>query len=497
MKTLGFPKKTVASLLVLMTLSAPAQAEEIGKVAFDTSCTNAAQPLFERGLVMLHHMMYTHAAMGFEKAAEVDPDCAMAQWGIAMSKFHPLWPGGPTPQETQAGGAAAAKLAVMETGTPLEAAFVSAALAFYAGDEVPYRARLAAWAAAQQAIMADHPDHDEVVAFHALAQLTAAPRGPAGVPELRKVGAAMDALRASAPEHPAGYHYAIHAYDNPVLAQQGLEPSRTYQSIAPENPHALHMPTHIFTRLGLWQESLDLNERSAAAVINMSGSDVLSGHYIHAIDYAIYAALQMGQVNKAQALLAEMEGHANHENVFGTAYAAAAAPSRISLEQGDWAAAANLPTSLHDAVSWERYPQAVAMRWFAIGIGAARSDDAATAQNALSELAKLRAVMEERDASYWLELHSAQTGAIEAWLAHAKGDTEAAIAMMQEAADTEDMAGKAPVTPGHVLPVRELLGDLLLESGDTEGAEAAYQLALSTSPNRLRSLQGLEHAQGN
>jgi tetratricopeptide (TPR) repeat protein len=240
-----------------------------------------------------------------------------------------------------------------------------------------------------------------------------------------------------------------------------------------------------------------LNLRSAAAVIAMSGPEVLSGHYIHAMDYAIYAELQMGNVEAANKLLAEMERHTNHQNVFGTAYAAAAAPSRIPLEQGDWAAAANLPTTLHSAVSWERYPQTVAIRWFAIGLGAARSGDAAMAQKALSELASLRSVMEERDIKYWLALLSAQTGAIEAWLALSNGDTDFAIAAMQNAADMEDKVGKAPVTPGHVLPARELLGDLLLETGDKAGAAEAYKTALKTSPNRLRSLQGLALAQSN
>lgn len=497
MITQQFLRHTTASILALSTLSGAARAENHGAVTFETSCTEAAQQSFETGLLMLHHMMYTHAAKAFETTAAKDPNCAMAQWGIAMSKFFPLWPGGPTPEQSKAGNAAANSLTGLETGSALETDFVAAVQAFYEGEDVPYRKRVAAWAKAQQAILANHPDHNEAIAFDALAQLTLAPRGPEAVPELTKAGAAMDALRAAAPKHPAGYHYAIHAYDHPVLAERGLEPSRSYQTIAPENPHALHMPTHIFTRLGLWQDSSDLNLRSAAAVIAMSGPEVLSGHYIHAIDYAIYAELQMGNFEAANRLLTEMERHSNHQNVFGTAYAAAVAPSRIPLEQGDWAAAANLPTTLHSAVSWERYPQTVAIRWFAIGLGAARSGDPAMAQKALAELAGLRSVMEEKGVKYWLVLLSAQTGAIEAWLALSNGDTNSAIAMMQSAADMEDKVGKAPVTPGHVLPARELLGDLLLETGDNAGAAKAYKTALKTSPNRLRSLQGLALAQGN
>ncbi|MCK0150365.1 hypothetical protein MWU54_10050 [Marivita sp. S6314] len=501
MKTLGSVRQFAAGCVAASALAFPvpatADTSRLGDVSLDISCKDDARPSFETGLLLLHHMMYREAAAAFEEAAHADPQCAMAQWGIAMSKFHPLWPGGPTPEETEAGHAAAIALGDMNTGSALEAEFTQAVMAFYAGDDVPYRARLTAWATAQRAVEESFPDHDEAVAFGALAQLTLAPRGPEAVPELSDAGARMDRLRARSPLHPAGYHYAIHAYDHPALAERGLEPARSYLDIAPQNPHALHMPTHIFTRLGLAAESSELNRQSAAAVIAQSGPDVLSGHYIHALDYAIYAELQKGNVDEAEDLLAALEGHANHENVFGTAYAAAAAPSRLPLEQDDWQAAAALPTQMHPAVSWERYPQAVAIRWFAIGLGAARSGDTATAQAALSELSELRQVMEERKANYWLMLLSAQTGAIEAWLALANGDAETAIALMRDAADIEDKVGKAPVTPGHVLPARELYGDLLLEVGDKAAAEDAYLAALGTSPNRRRSLQGLQRATAN
>lgn len=486
------------SLFVLAAMAAPslasADTSKLGDVTLEISCSADAKPSFETGLLLLHHMMYRDAAVAFNEAATTDPGCAMAQWGIAMTKFHPLWPGGPTSEETADGRAAAAKLENMNAGTPLEESLIQAARAFYEGEGASYRDRLVAWAAAQQEVEAQFPEHDEAIAFGALAQLTVAPRGPAAVPDLIEAGGRMDALRARSPLHPAGYHYAIHAYDHPALAERGLEPARSYLDIAPQNPHALHMPTHIFTRLGLADEAAELNRQSAAAVIAQTGPDVLSGHYIHALDYAIYAELQKGNVAEAERLLAELEGHSNHENVFGTAYAAAAAPSRLPLEQDDWQGAAALPEQMHPAVSWERYPQAVAIRWFAIGIGAARSGDAQTAQNALSQLSALRTVMEERQATYWLALLNAQTNGIEAWLAFANGDIPSAIALMSEAADIEDKVGKAPVTPGHVLPARELLGDLLLAAGDNAGAKVAYLASLDTSPNRLRSLNGLNLA---
>lgn len=464
---------------------------ELGDVDFATSCNAEAQAAFETGLLLLHHMMYRQSAGVFEVASEADPDCAMAQWGIAMTKFHPLWPGGPSPEETEAGRAAIARLVDMDHGTPRETAYLQAVQAFYEGEDKTFRERLTAWAAQQRQVDEAFPEDIDAAAFDALAQLTMAPRGPDAVLELSDAGARMDDLRAQAPRHPAGYHYAIHAFDHPALAERAVDIARGYDAIAPEVPHALHMPSHIFTRLGLWEESAAWNARSAAAVLALSDGEVVADHYPHAIDYAVYAHLQTGNVDAAEGLLAELRAHPNLENIFGSAYAEAAAASRLPLEQDDWAGAAALSADLNPAISWDRFPQAVAIRWYAKGIGAARSGDIAAAESALAELEQLGQIMEDRDLGYWLALLEAQSKSIEAWVVLSQGDTDQAIALMREAADVEDIAGKAPVTPGHVLPARELLGDMLLEVGDTEGAIEAYQVALSVAPNRLRSLAGL------
>jgi tetratricopeptide (TPR) repeat protein len=471
-------------------------AADLGKVSFATSCNLDAQPVFEIGLLLLHHMMYGQSAHAFEAAAEADPDCAMAQWGIAMTNFHPLWPGGPTPEETQAGQAAVARLADLDPGTPREAAYIEAVGAFYAGADKTFRERLAAWAGKQREIDEAFPDDLDAAAFDALAQLTMAPRGPDAVPELSDAGARMDALREQAPLHPAGYHYAIHAYDHPALAERALATARGYDRIAPEVPHALHMPSHIFTRLGRWEEAAAWNARSAAAVLAQSEGGIIADHYPHAIDYAVYAHLQAGDTAAAEALLAEVQTQSSLQNTFGSAYAGAATVARLPLEQDDWSGAAALTADLNPAISWERYPQAVAIRWHAKGLGAARSGDTAAAEVALEHLAELRAVMETRELGYWLALLDAQTKTIEAWAALSQGDEDTAIALMRAAADIEDKAGKAPVTPGHVLPARELLGDMLLETGDKAGAADAYQESLGTSPNRRRSLVGLARSSG-
>lgn len=468
----------------------------LGEVDFETSCTPKGQAAFHIGLLLLHHMMYRQSAAAFEASAEADPNCAMAQWGISMTKFHPLWPGGPTPEETTAGQGAAAQLAQMDPGTAREAAFSEAVQAFYAGEDLTFRERLAAWAEKQRELGAAYPNDPDAAAFDALAQLTMAPRGPDAVPVLRDAGQRMDALRARAPRHPGGYHYAIHAYDHPALAEIGLEVARSYDSIASEVPHALHMPSHIFTRLGLWEESAAWNARSTAAVLAQAGDGILADHYPHAIDYAVYAHLQAEDVVAAQALLEGLAERSNLEDTFGSAYATSAAPARIVLEAGDWAGAAALPAEMNPALTWARYPQAVAMRWFAKGIGAARSGNDEAARTALAELGGLRETMADRGMGYWVELSDAQIGAIGAWIALNDGEADEARALMIEAADREDEVGKAPVTPGHVLPARELLGDLLMELGDTDGAAEAYKVALKTSPNRARSLQGLKAASG-
>lgn len=464
---------------------------DLGKVDFATSCNAGAQPFFEIGLLLLHHMMYRQSAHAFEAAAEADPDCAMAQWGIAMTKFHPLWPGGPSPEEAEAGRAAVARLVGMEPGNPREAAYIEAVQAFYAGEEATFRERLSAWAAKQRQLDEAFPDDLDAAAFDALAQLTMAPRGPDAAPELSDAGARMDALREQAPLHPAGYHYAIHAYDHPALAERALETARGYDKIAPEVPHALHMPSHIFTRLGLWEESAAWNARSASAVLAQSEGDVIADHYPHAIDYAVYAHLQAGDAVAAEALLAELQAHPNLENIFGSAYPEAATAARLVLEQDDWAGAAALTADLNPAISWDRFPQAVAIRWYAKGLGAARSGDLVAAEDALARLAELGQVMADRELGYWLALLDAQTNTIEAWVALSRGDTDSAVDLMRAAADVEDKAGKAPVTPGHVLPARELLGDMLMATGDLNGAAAAYRSVLASSPNRQRSLLGL------
>jgi pentatricopeptide repeat protein len=456
-----------------------------------TSCTAPAAAEVNEGLTLLHNMMYIQADAAFNTAAETDPECAMAQWGIAMANFHPLWPGVPSEAETERGGAAAEALAGMEAGTALEGAFISAAAAFYGPDLDTYGARRSAWAQAQIAAGESHPENVDAAALAALARIATAPGGPERVEALAQVGDALDALHDMAPDHPGVIHYAIHAYDNPTLKMRGAPYAEIYDKSAPNAPHALHMPAHIFTRTGDWQKSIDLNRRSAEAAIAQSG-DVLQTHYVHAIDYMVYGHLQLGEHEEAARLVDEMMAKDNHQVSFGGAYGLAAAPVRLLLEAGKWSDAAALSPDMHPGIPWENFPQTVAMRWFAKGLGAARSNDVATARAAVTELAGLRDAMQDRQQGYWAKLTEAQILSVEAWIELAEGNDALAMTHQTAAADLEDEIGKSPVTPGHILPARELLGDMLTELGRTDEAAAAYHATLELSPNRARSRNALK-----
>ena len=457
---------------------------------FPTSCSESANSEFNDGLKLLHNMMYIQAELEFNAAATADPKCAMAQWGIAMANFHPLWPGTPTADETKRGMAAAEKLLTREPGTPLEEAFIQAAAAFYAPTHEDYRSRLAAWAEAQIGAGESHLNDTDAAALAALARIAMAPQGPGRVDFLSKVGNTLDELHQKDPKHPGVIHYAIHAYDNPPLKERGKPYAEIYDKTAPTAPHALHMPAHIFTRTGDWERSIDLNRRSAEAALEQS-ADVVQTHYVHAIDYMVYGHLQLGEVEEARRLVDEMLAIPNHQASFGGAYALAASPVRLVLETDDWAGAAAMSPEMHSAIPWEKFPQTVSMLWFAKGLGAARSGEVESAREAVTELSRLRDTMQNRQQGYWAQLSEAQILSVEAWIELSEGNHELAIAHQTSAADLEDKIGKSPVTPGHVLPARELLGDMLVELGRTEEAMEAYQMTLRLSPNRARSLMAI------
>lgn len=337
-------------------------------VDLPTSCNEDADASVDEGLTLMHNMMYLQAEDAFNMAAASDPECAMAQWGIAMANVHPLWPGGPTPEETARGTSVAGKLADMAPGNDLERGLEQAALAFNAPNHDGYRARISAWATAQNDAYEANPDNVDAAALAALAMLASAPPGTDGVAIKGAAGDRLDALHETAPLHPGVIHYAIHAFDNPPLKDRGAPYAVIYDKVAPAAAHALHMPSHIFTRTGDWAASIDLNRRSAEAAKESSG-DILETLYVHAIDYMVYGHLQLREPEKAHALVNEMLAIDNHQASFGGAYALAASPVRLLLEQEKWAEAAAVSPELHTAIPWEKFPQTEAMLWFAKGIG--------------------------------------------------------------------------------------------------------------------------------
>lgn len=485
-----------SAVLVLGVSSALAQDNKLGIVDFKTSCVEEAQSSFEHGLALLHHMMYFQAGALFDKAALKTPDCAMLHWGVAMSNFHPLWPGRPSKKAMSNGGAAVKQMNAIDNVSGLERALIAAASAFYTVDTTNYRERISAWATAQKAAFDQFPNDVDATAFYALSQLVTAPRGDKTMAQQRAAGDLLEGIHAKFPLHPGAIHYAIHAYDNPALAGKGLRFARIYGKIAPDVPHALHMPSHIFVRLGHWEETIEWNERSASAALAQPLGDTISSHYAHAMDYLIYSQLQRGVFQTAEKLVEEFLSHKNQQSNFGSAYALAASPVRVLLEQEKWSEVANLSINMHPAIAWEKFPQARAMVWFAKGIGAARIGKVEIANQALTELGDIRSKLEKSKQGYWAKLTNAQIKSIQAWLELKKGDIELATKLQLEAADIEDAVGKSPVTPGHVLPARELLGDMYVQLDQIDYAKLAYEKALSTTPNRRRSLKGLVKLRG-
>jgi len=440
---------------------------------------------------MLHHMMYAQAEKEFRSIVASEPDCAMAHWGIAMTLFHPLWPGEPTEVELQQGSQAIEKATSLQPPTEREQAYINAAGTYYRDwRNKSDPERIASWKTAQNNVYQDNGDDTDAAAFYALALLATAPKGDKSYAHQREAGAILEHLYSREPEHPGVVHYLIHAYDNPELAVRALEAARAYDKIAPNVPHALHMPTHIFTRLGIWTDSIDWNTRSAKAALDYPVNGAISHHYLHALDYLIYAYLQGAEDDKAKAVLDQMNERDNYQQTFVTGYALAALPARYTLERKQWHDAAGLEVPARDSFPWENYPEVEALIHYARGLGAAHDGDTPGAREALSALDAIHTRLVEAGQQYWGVLVDAQRKTVAAWLDFSEDRKDSAIQLMEEAARLEDSVDKNPVTPGSMLPARELLGEMLLLSGNPEKAIKAFETSLETAPNRFNSLYG-------
>ncbi len=476
------------SLAVVLAAGGATAQEKIGKVSFPTSCSAAVQQEFERGVAMLHSFWFSASTKAFNAVAQGDPACAMAHWGIAMNALgNPFaWP--PAPKALADGWAAVEKAKAAGARTQRERDYIAAIEAFYKDSvTVDHRTRALAYLGAMERLSQRYSDDREAAIFYALAlNATALPTDKTYANQL-KAAAILEKVFGEQPQHPGVAHYLIHSYDYPPIAEKGLTAARRYAGIAPAAPHALHMPSHIFTRRGYWQDSIESNRVSAAAATNHFNQ-------LHALDYLVYAHLQLGQDAAAKRVLDQVNEipKINVEH-FVTGFALATIPSRYALERGRWAEAASL-TLFGKEFPWGRFPQSEAQLVFARALGAARGGDVAATRRDIERLGALRDALAAAKQGYWVEQVETQRQAAAALVARAEGKKEEALALLRSAAEREDATEKHPVTPGPIAPARELLAEMLLESNQPAEALKEFEATMRVEPNRFRTVAGAARA---
>jgi tetratricopeptide repeat protein len=468
----------------------------LGQVRFPTSCAAPAQPVFERGVALLHSFWYEEALKTFTSVTATDPGCAIGYWGIAMSVYYPLWQ--PPSEAMLARGRTALDKAATLTATPREKDYVAALATFYRdADKLDHRMRAVAYEKAMEQLAARYPEDREASVFYALAlDATASPTDKTYANQL-KAAVILEKVFAEQPNHPGVAHYLIHSYDVAPLATRSLTAARSYSKIAPAVPHALHMPSHIFTRLGLWQESIDSNLASTdagKAYVAKQGGSHAWDQTLHAQDYLAYGYLQGGRDAAARRVVEEIAEYRKAEpESLAAAYALVAVPARYALERRSWTEAAAL-TMPSMTFPWARYPWAEAIIAYAHSLGAARTGNVVAAEKDVERLAVLRDALTQAKNPYWADQVEVQRRAAAAFVARAKGNTSEALTLLRSAADLETTMDKHPVTPAAVVPTRELLGDLLLDLNRPADALKEFESTLVSEPSRFRSLYGAARA---
>ncbi len=468
---------------------------KVGTVAFSTSCAPAVQPTFNRAVALLHSFEFGRAIETFNAVLAADRSCAMAEWGIALCQWgNPFAPGIKANAQVRAGLDAIRRARALTAPTDRERAFIDAAGRLYENaDGTPQQTRVAAYRDGMEALASKYPDDEEAAIFHALAVAIAANPADKSYADQLKAGAILEKLFAKQPDHPGLAHYIIHAYDFPPLANRALGAARQYAAIAPTAPHALHMPSHTFTRTGSWQESIDTNVKSAAA----ARRDGSVGEELHAADYRMYAYLQTGQDRAARRVLDALPETVRRYDpsvIAGAAppaaayFAIAAIPARFALERGAWSEAAALEPRATG------FPYTKAITHFARAIAAGHLGKPDIAAAAVEDLRRLHDELAAAGEAYWAEQVDIQRLAGSAWLAFAEGRSNEAVTEMRSAADREDATEKSAVTPGPLAPAREMLGELLLETRDPAGALAQFEATLKREPNRFRTVAGAARA---
>lgn len=472
--------------------------ERLGHVEFRVACNPKAQAEFNRGMALFHSFWFTPAIKSFRGVLANDPGCAMAHWGIAfMSLGNPFaWPA--NPKAVESGAAALAEAERMGVKTERERDYIAALAVYYRNrDSEPHSARAVALQKAFESLAARYPDDDEAQILHALLlDATALPTDKTFANQ-KRAAAILEPLLRKHPDHPGVAHYLIHTYDYAELAEKGLSSARVYADIAPSVPHALHMPSHIYSRVGLWPEMVEGNRRSyLAAKAELENSSMGVGTYdaLHAMDYMAFGELQQARDEEAGKIVRETAGlqKVNVEN-FPAAYAFAAIPSRYALERRDWKQAAALKLS-PSGLAWEKFPQAESVLVFSRALGAARLGMAGPARQDLKRLEELKAAMVAANIAYWPSQTDFQIRAIAAWIALAENQPSQALELMRQAADMEDASDKHPVTPGNVVPSRLLLGEMLLELKRPAEALVELKRSLARDPNRYQTIAAAARA---
>ena len=471
---------------------------DLGEVDFGISCSAQARTEFNEAVALLHHMTYPQARAGFEKVAKADSLCAMAHWGIAMTLFQPLWPTRPSPQALRFGWDEVQKAKQLSPSTDRERLFVDAAEAFFLEPVSPdYWLRIRRWEAAMSKLHDAFPTDVEASTFYALAHLATARSDTISRANADHAAGILIAEFERHPNHPGVMHYLVHANDVPTRETESLEITRRYDAVAPNNPHALHMPTHIYTRLGDWNAVVKGNVRAAAAALEVPAGergDLVWDEYPHAVEYLVYAYLQKASDDSAAAWVRRLRSTGNLEPTFKTAFHLASTEARYALERRDWNAAAQVVPRTPVSLAWDRFWWAEAITQFTKGLGAAHLGKAADAAAASARLDTLE--RSSRDAKEELFARSIQVLRLEldAWRAQSDGNAERSVALLREAVDLEATTPKHPVTPGPTIPALELLGDLLLEQKKPSDALVAYREALMRYPNLHNSVLGAARA---
>jgi hypothetical protein len=461
--------------------------ETLGTVEFPVSCTAEAQKSFTRGVALLHSFTYEESAGAFREAAAKDAHCAMAHWGLAMTEYHQLWEPYAGPAELKRGSAEIRAARELKPATQRQMDYVEALGAFYDGwEQRSHAARAQAYQEAMAGVQQRNPKDKEADVFYALALIAAASPEDKRYENYRKAAAILEPVFAAHPTHPGAAHYLIHAYDRPELAAQGVAAARMYSKIAPDLPHALHMPSHIFTRLGLWEDSIASN-LAAAAAARRHGDQ---GEEFHALDYLVYAYLQLGRNDEAEKIRDHLPALVDvpSTSLFKINYAKAAIRARCALEQRNWAEAEKL------APEPGVQPQVAAISHWAAALGAVHNGHLDSARQHAEEVRRLSNELKEKGDAYWAAQVAIQGEEAGAWIALAENRTRDAYRMLRLAADHEDASEKHSVTPGAVRPARELLGDLLMELHQPKEALESYQKVLVSAPGRRNAIRGAEEA---